>query len=279
MVSLNLVKRTFAFLLLGVITIVAFAATVYLFSRNLGKGALQVTSEPNSKVYLEGKLLGTTPLCKCDVKDTILEGTYTIRLEPEEGAFPAFEHKISISPKVLTVVDRSFADDSGSSASIITLAKLSYKDSVSLQVTSFPEKAKVFLDSSFVGESPFLLPDTTESDHELKLVKPGYKDKIIPVRTAKGYRLEAQIFLAASLERSPVSSPSASSSPKIAQITILQTPTGFLRVRSEPSLSGKQIALVYPGEKYDLLDEQSGWFKIKLTDNREGWVSSQYSQK
>jgi uncharacterized protein YgiM (DUF1202 family) len=58
----------------------------------------------------------------------------------------------------------------------------------------------------------------------------------------------------------------------------LQTPTGFLRVRDQASLGGAEIGQVKPGETYTLLDEQSGWYKIKF-NNKEGWISSQYAQK
>lgn len=272
-------KRTFAFLMLAILTVIAFGITVFLFTQNIQKGALQVTSIPNSKVYLDGKLIGTTPLCKCDEKNTIREGGYTIKLVPIQGDFSAFEQKINIHPNVLTVVDRSFAKDLGSSASIITLSKLNDKNSISLQVTSFPLEAKVFVDSNFVGDSPLSLDTITESDHELRISKLGYDDKKILAKAAKGYRLEVQVFLAANPQEENIATPSASIVPNSPRVLILQTPTGFLRVRNFASLSGNQIGQVLPGETYDLLDEQSGWYKIKLTDGTLGWISSQYAEK
>lgn len=273
-------KRVFAFTLLAFITIIAFAITVFLYTKNLGKGALQVTSEPNSKVYLDGKLLGQTPLCKCDAQNMVDEGSHTIKLVPIEGSFPPFEQKIPISSKVLTVVDRNFQDNSSSSGSIISLSKLSDKNSLSLTVISFPDKATVSLDGNQVGQSPIALKDITESDHDLKLSKSGYKDKTVRIRTVKGYDLQTIIFLAASPQQASQSaSQSASIAPSVTQVLILQTPTGFLRVRDNPSLSGNQITTVNPGEKYDLLQETSGWFEIKLKDGSSGWVSSQYAQK
>jgi uncharacterized protein YgiM (DUF1202 family) len=59
----------------------------------------------------------------------------------------------------------------------------------------------------------------------------------------------------------------------------LQTPTGFLRVRDQASLNGAEIGQVKPGETYALLDEQTGWYQIKLTNGKTGWISSQYAQK
>ncbi|HKC14475.1 MAG TPA: PEGA domain-containing protein [Patescibacteria group bacterium] len=274
-------KRVFAFTLLALATIIAFGITVFLYTKNLGKGALQITSEPNSKVYLDGKLIGQTPLCKCEAQDMIDEGTYTVKLVTTEGNFPAFEQKIPINPKVLTVVDRTFADNSGSSASVISLSKLAGKNDIALMVISFPDKARVILDGAEMGQSPISITSITESDHELKLTKEGYKDKIVKIRTIKGYKLESVLFLAANLTQAGANATASASVsvPSISKVLILDTPTGFLRVRSEPSLAGSIIGQALPGEKYDLLAEQNGWFKIRLSSGKEGWVSSQYSQK
>lgn len=270
-------KRVFSISIASLLAILAFGISVFVLNKNLGKGALQITSEPVSRVYLNGKLIGQTPLCRCELKDMLDVGNYNIRLVPTEGNFPPFEQKIPISAKVLTVVDRTFEDGGGSSGSVITLSKLSDKKDIALSVLSFPPQAKVILDSGDLGQTPLKTSDVTESDHEIKLSKNGYKDKLIRIRIIKGYQLSTIVFLGVN----PPSSPSATSSPapSVSKILILDTPTGFLRVRSEPSLSGAQVGQVLPGEKYDLLDEQSGWYKIKLKDGASGWVSSQYSQK
>ena len=64
-------------------------------------------------------------------------------------------------------------------------------------------------------------------------------------------------------------------------VEILSTPTGFLRVRSNPSLGGTEIGQVKPGESYPLLSSQSGWYQIKvdLSATSSGWISSQYAKK
>ncbi len=58
--------------------------------------------------------------------------------------------------------------------------------------------------------------------------------------------------------------------------TILDTPTGWLRVRAAAGTEFSEIDKINPGEKYDVLDELDGWVKIKLDDVREGWVYGQY---
>lgn len=64
-----------------------------------------------------------------------------------------------------------------------------------------------------------------------------------------------------------------------AQVKILDTGTGFLRVRSGPGLNFGEVARVKPGEVYEYLDVQPGWYKIKVSDTVTGWVSSQFATK
>jgi len=265
--------------------VLVFSVIVFLLTQNKGKGALQVTSVPNATVYLDGKAIGITPLCKCDLKDMILEGEYTIKLVPASGNFQAFEQKITISPKVLTVVDKNFAEKGLDNASIIGLSQIADKKDAQVFVVTFPTAAQVFLDNNLQGQSPILLKNITESDHELKITKEGYKDKIVRIRAALGFKLEALIYLgldlnAASLSATAVPLVSSSSAGVDSlKILILNTPTGFLRVRESPSLASTEITQIKPGETYVLVDEKTGWYEIKLSDGKNGWISSQYAKK
>ena len=64
-----------------------------------------------------------------------------------------------------------------------------------------------------------------------------------------------------------------------AMVEILPTGTGFLRVRSGSGTAHAEITRVHPGEKYPLLEEVSGWYKIRLVDQTEGWISGRYAKK
>jgi hypothetical protein len=275
-------KKVFYILAPFVLVILIFAAVLYFLSQNKNKGALQVTSAPVAKVYLNGKLLGQTPLCACELKDMLTVGDYSLRLVPTQGAFPPFEQTITISPKVLTVVDRTFGQQGLGSGSIINLIPLSDPKDAQISVVSFPDATQVFLDDNLQGQSPLLLTNITDSDHELKLSKEGYKDQIVRIKTTPGYKLEALIFLGINpdVAATTASNASASASLPVDKVLILQTPTGFLRVRNQASLGGSEIGQVKPGETYQLLDDQTtGWFQIKLTNGQSGWISSQYAQK
>jgi len=265
------------------IAILIFSLVVYLLGQRPEKGALQVTSSPKAQVYINGKLSGETPLCLCVAKDMLGTGEYTIRLVPKEGNFEPFQRKITINPKVLTVVDRSFSQTALSQASVISLSKIEDNKDAQISVISFPTDSQVYLDSDLVGQSPVLLKNITESDHEIKVVRQGYKDKTVRIRTVLGYKLEAIVYLGidpqvASSSATLISSPSATVTGK-ETVTILDTPTGFLRVRKDPSVGAAEVGRVIPDEVFDLLDEQTGWYKIKLKSDVEGWVSSQYAKK
>ncbi|RJQ35890.1 PEGA domain-containing protein [Candidatus Microgenomates bacterium] len=271
-----------------ILAVIVFSLFMIFFSSGSGKGALQVTSIPKSKVYLNGNLIGTTPLCKCEGANTLDEGEYSIKLIPTEGTYTSFEERIKISKSVLTVVDRTFGQGAMSEGSIINLTPLENKKSLELSIISFPDKAQVFIDSSPSGETPVLLKDLTESDHEVKIVKSGYKEKAIRIRTVLGYKLTVLAFTgvdpevinkqassSASIEDNKASV-SASLSPKI---IILQTPTGFLRVREQANIGSAEIGRVAPSGIFDLLEEEGSWYKIKLENGKEGWISSQYAKK
>lgn len=116
----------------------------YFLDRKTGKGALQVTSVPKSKVYLDNKLIGTTPFCACDLAQMLSVRDYAIKLVPTEGNLNPYEEKITINKSTLTVVDRTFADNGSSDGSVISLIPLSDKKNVQILVVSLPDKANVF---------------------------------------------------------------------------------------------------------------------------------------
>jgi hypothetical protein len=272
-------KRFILFITPFLIAVLIFLGILFFLERRTGKGALQVTSVPESKVYLDGKLVGTTKYCACDASSMLSQGDYTIKLVPEEGNFKPFEEKITINRSTLTAIDRTFNDNEGSE---ISLSFLNDKEDTEIMVISIPDKANVFLDGNPVGVTPLLLKQVAESDHDLKVALDGYRDKSLKIKTSSGFKLTAQVYLGINtdLTAPQTASPTASlvATPS-AMILILNTPTGFLRVRESNSINSPEIAQVKPGESYELVSETEGWFKIKLTDGKIGWVSSSYAAK
>lgn len=264
-----------------------FLGLLFYLDINNKNGALQITTTPKSKVYINEKLVGETPLCKCEGENMLKPGEYKIQLIANEEDFLPYEEKITINPSVLTVMDRTFGQGGFSDGKTITLTKLDDKNAnaIELFVTSFPKDATLFIDSNEVGTTPFSSKAITASDHELKLVKEGYREKIVRIRTVPGYKLTVVSSLGVLADINQSASPSAKTItpspplPSVTKIVILDTPTGFLRVRYEASLTASEAARVKPGDTYEFLDETDGWFKIALEDGKTGWVSKQYAKK
>jgi uncharacterized protein YgiM (DUF1202 family) len=270
-------------LLLAVI--IFFGVTLFLDTSS-GKGALQVTSIPKASVYLDDKKIGNTPLCKCEPKDLIKTGEYTIKLIADKGDFNPFEEKITINKSTLTVVDREFLEGLQGNGSVITLSPISDKKTSELLVISVPKDANVFLDNNAVGTTPLILKDVTESDHNLSVTKDGYKDRTIGIRTVTGYKVTSLISLGINpIVSSPSAAPIASipATATIQKVLILDTPNGFLRVRESNSTESPEITRVSEGETFELIDDKQGWFEIKLNspagEGKTGWISSQYAKK
>jgi hypothetical protein len=283
-----MLRKIILLLLPIVLAVGVFFLVIFILSvTSTKKGALQVTSVPPSNVYLNNTFIGKTPLCKCEGDTMLPIGDYTIKLVPLAGNLSAYEDKISVNTSVLTVVDRTFGDVGKSSGSIISLVPSSNPSSAQLSVVAIPYQAGVSLDNNSIGTSPLLIKSITDSDHEVTVTKEGYAAKTIRIHGVIGYTLKAFVTLAAdalsnldtsstSGQTAPAATSSGSTSP---QVVILQTPTGFLRVRNSPSLGGSEIFQVHPDETYPLLDEQTGWYEIQLKNGQKGWISAQYAKK
>jgi hypothetical protein len=282
-------KVALVFIISFILALGLFLGIQYYLNIRSEKGALQVTSSPTSKVYLNDGYLGQTPLCKCQASDMVVPGEYTIRLVPTDSSLQEFAEKVTISQGVLTVVDRKFGTNGQSEGSIISLTPLDDKTKSQLLVVSFPQGANVLLDDQSIGTTPLLSNDPTESDHDLKVDKDGYNEKEIRIRTPLGYKLTVAAYLSTST--TSLSPPSASADAALVpssteptptpanRVVILSTPTGFLHVRATATVDSAEVGQVTPGKSYELVDEQNGWDEIRMDDGKTGWISSQYAKK
>jgi excisionase family DNA binding protein len=59
------------------------------------------------------------------------------------------------------------------------------------------------------------------------------------------------------------------------KVNISETPTGWLRVRNAPQ--GAEIGRVYPGDSFNLLDQNGNWLLIEMSAGASGWISSDYA--
>ncbi len=257
--------------------------SLFIVRRINGKGAIQVTSNPESKIYLNDKYLGQTPYPRTDGQNVFPSGDYTIKLVPLDTAFPEYKEKITLTNNTLTAVDRVFGPEGKGSGSVISVSAVPEKNEVQVLVVSFPDKAEVYMDSNLIGVTPLLMKNLSASDHKVKLKKSGYREKTVPIRTYAGYKVTVIGTLGIGQDPlpTPTPAPQVSLTPTptatpASQITILQTPTGFLRVRDSNSSTANEVGRVLPGETYVPLQTIDGWYRIKLKDGKEGWVSAEF---
>lgn len=91
---------------------------------------------------------------------------------------------------------------------------------------------------------------------------------------------EEKVFEEIIEEKATSSEESATSSEEeTMKIIIQETGTGWLNVRESPGTNYPILTKIYPGESYPLLAEIDNWYKIKLINGQEGWISVRYATK
>jgi len=259
---------------------VFFVGKSILAKRGGAAGGLKVTSIPQASVFLDAENLGRTPF----ENDKVKSGDYTLKLIPENGdaSGSSWQGKVKVLPNVLTYVNRELgSSDLTSAGEILTLEKIPGKSS-DITITSVPEGAKVALDGEEKGMSPLILRNIDPGDHEISLSSPGFVNRSLKVRTTRGYKLIAdfQLVLIPDGEKETAEEGKVeeedSGKP---QVKILDTPTGWLRVREKPTTAATEAAKINPGDTYPFLDEENGWYKIEYEDGEEGWISGKYAEK
>lgn len=260
--------------------------------------AIQISSNPTANVFIDSKSLGKTPY----YGNNFNSGEVTLKLIPEssETVLLPWETKIKLNAGVLTLVERNFASSEGeSSGQILSLEKLQDSKATAISIISDPDGSLVKFDGELKGFSPLALDQISLGDHEISISKEGYSEKRVKAKTVAGYRLIINVKLSQVVSPSPTTTTVTPTSvpqkttpiPKTTETTtgekkeinlvIKETPTGWLRVRSLPSTGtdSSEVAKVNPGEKYLLLEEKPGWYKIEYEKGKFGWISSTYAQK
>lgn len=274
----------------------------FIFERPNQQGRIKVLSSPTAGVFLDNVPMGKTPF-----ESKVAPGEYMVKLIPEgeDSKTVSWEGKITVYANTLTFISRELGtSDLTSAGEILTVTKMEQKpdgETGEVSVVTEPAGSIVFLDNDEKGIAPLVLKDVPAGEHELAVFLPGFFRRTQKIYVDKGHVVVANFKLALdkthkTLEQeltenqkeasesaettdneSSEDTTSASTSASSADtLTILDTPTGFLNVRDEPSTAGTQIDQVSPGDEYEYTDERNGWYKIKLTDGQEGWVSGTY---
>lgn len=310
-------KRKVVFILFLLGTLGLLVGVIRLLQdRTPKQGVLKISSTPDSDIFLDTRHIGRTPY---EDKIQEGEYTVKLVPESTIHTLSTWQGKVKVAKNLLTYVNAEPGDsDFTTTVDVLWLEKITAKLS-EISVVTIPDGASVTIDGETKGNSPVTAVDIEAGEHTIAVSSNGFVSRSLKVKTTEGYRLIASLKLAlsrqpddateeasASGEISPTAGPSlrptvsrkptptvrptvtpkvsattptADNVPEKPYVTIKDTPTGFLRVRSEPSTSASESGKVSPGEMFPLLDEQNGWYEITYDSDKSGWISGQYATK
>jgi hypothetical protein len=267
-----------------VLTGLTAVALIFYFKSSPAQSGIFIDTEPQSIVYIDKVKAGMTPY-----RSKMLAGSITVQLVPISDLNNSWTTKLTLVPGVETVIKRNFGQDEAKSTGEVLSYEKTLDKKPSLTVVSVPDRAQVILDGEIKGVTPLSLETVYEGEHKIIISQPGFEDREIGAKTRSGYKLMIVATLAQGVApvlgvadtegTGPSPSPSTPIPSAQGQIEILDTPLGYLRVRSSASSQASEIGQVKPTEKYSILETQGGWYKIEYEVGRQGWVSSQYCKK
>lgn len=285
-------KRAVLFIILGIGLLVTggLGVKMLVLDKQNASSAIRVDAFPKAEVYINGQRVGQTPYSNEHMKP----GSYVLKLVTAPGtpgSFIPWEEQVKLVDGGLTYVSQDLAGSADFSAGqTLWLSKL-MTDRAELTVVSEPDDGEVNIDKLDKGKTSLLISDLEPGNHEIVVSRPGYADQVIHGMLVAGYRLNVVVKLGRMVVRQNEgqnqASPSAVVTAQIQKsvagaespyVIIKDTPTGFLRVRKEASVTSVQIDEVKPGGKYPLVSETNGWVLLRQASSSAnlGWVSGDF---
>jgi hypothetical protein len=205
-----------------------------------------VTQPDGAQVTLDGTVKGNTPLTMPNIApgdhnvsiDSPGFTSRSVKVKTTAGYKLVLSTKLALSDTNMLPEDASMSAIATSSASLTPIPTSKIKITPTVKITL----------------TPTLNPTVT-------VISPTTKVTSTPIITS---------------EVTPTVAAGGELNPTKPYLTIKDTPTGFLRVRSEGSSAGTEVSRVNPGEKYSILDNKDGWYQIKYNGTDTGWVSGTY---
>lgn len=236
------------------------------------KTGIEIMTNPSAKIYINGKNEGNTPYKSNNLKP----GEIDLKLEYKDIVV---NKKIRLRDGSASVVYWDFGENEEESGGyVLSMEKTGNNKSVGMIVSSVPNKSILSADDKILDYTPKKVDDLGEGDKKITISFPSYKSLNIFLRGIPGYQfiIESKLAKEKINETLPVEEEIISSLDKVKMIMIKNTETGWLRVRDTDSSSGKEITRVKPGETFEFLEEKEDWTKIKIDEDKSGWVSSNY---
>jgi hypothetical protein len=147
-----------------------------------GKSALSVSVlDGTAEVYLNGNYLGATPYDSDDVKS----GENKVRVKNDQTSYDV---AISFMPNSEIVLNRDLGvSDVFSSGQNFWIEKADL--GTVLSIVSEPAGAKVFVDNTEIGTTPFSTANLSDGEYELRVEKPGFEAQTARIKIQKGFKL------------------------------------------------------------------------------------------
>ena len=229
---------------------------------SIRKSGVEIMSYPPAKVFVDGKEAGMTPYRNNSMKP----GEVEIKLTTNEGEW---SKRVHLENGANTVISR---EQSG--GYILYFESTGDAKRAGMLINTTPDKAAVAMDDEIKGFSPLRIENVGEGDKKLVVSYPGYKSASSYVKFINGYQLVVEVDLAK--EEEIVVAPVEKEVSLAPEVMVLNTETGWLRVRSAASNAAAEVAKVKPGEKFKLLEDGVEWRLIELSVGKSGYVATKY---
>jgi len=276
LLHLGLVRKLLPILGIIVLVLAIIGLVYFVIAYTKPKAAgIYITSNPPATVYINGQQVGKTPY-----DATRKPGEIVIKLIPISTGKPlaSFETKVILNPDIQTVIRRDFGDsDDTSGGEVTSFVRVGGKDA-QIAIISVPDAAAVTIDGQKVGYAPYKDSAVFPGDHQMIVSASGFFERTFSAKAIVGYKLTVVVKLAQSSANQVSEKPKELPKP---MVQILDTPTGFLRVRIAPKIDSDEVGQVKPGDTFVLLgeDKESGWFQIEYQKGKSGWISNQFAKK
>lgn len=230
------------------------------------RAGIRVQANQEAKVSIDQKDVGKTPFQGED----FIPGDHLVSLQADNSRWQGY---VKLNRGTLSVVNRDLTEtQASSSGEIITLEPGS-----GATVISTPTQSDVEVDGKGYGQTPLLIKDLASGEHTFLISHNNFLKRSIRAVLAVGYNLNLVVDLAISeTDFTKITTVPIQTSMRV---VVKDTPTGFLRVRAQPSVSSSEVGRINPGDILTLLEEVGSWDKIKLSSGKEGFISASYVEK
>lgn len=301
-----------------VVSSIVLSACTMPFSKSQ-KSALDVKSDPVAAVYINGDHVGSTPFQKEGLKPGEYTVKLVVESNPEKewqtqvvlkpslltNITRFFGDTEDVSSHFTLSLEKNGNKDSGD------ITVISLPDSAVVKRDGQPigfapvemtylSPADYQISVGSPGYKQLAIPIKAIAGHKLTISAKLAKDKDVtkPLESTPEASTSAAVAASspapspspslASPSPTPKASPKASASPVTSTagipakpfVTILDTPTGWLRVRSEPSgVTENEVGKVDVGKSFPFLKNNgTGWYQIEYEEDKQGWISAQYAK-